>query len=61
MAKEKVYDTSKAPITTCYKCGKTGGIVIGPAGKGLCDECISKSNKLNDKHKVGFVNDLEKK
>ena len=56
--KEKLFDTSKAPLVTCCKCGKKGGVVIGPAGKGICDECYSKANKLDDKHKVGFVNDL---
>ena len=56
MAREKV--TEKVSLTTCTKCGKTGEVVIGPYGKGLCSECIQKSNRNTEKHNKGFIDDL---
>ena len=43
-------------ISKCSKCGKQE-VVIGPRGKGLCDECITKANAPYKNHN-GFVNDL---
>lgn len=61
MAKKKLFDTSKAPLTTCCECGKTGEVVIGPAGKGRCDECITKSNNPTGVYAKPFVDDTNKK
>lgn len=55
--KQKLFDTSKNPMLICCECGKEGEIVIGPYGKGRCNQCISKSNKPNEQQNKPFVYD----
>lgn len=44
-------------IAECYKCGKRE-ILIGPRGRGLCEECIAKSNAPYKNGTRGFINDF---
>lgn len=57
MAKKEKTVVQEGYISECYKCGKKE-ILIGPRGKGLCDECIAKSNAPYKNGTQGFVNDF---